>query len=299
MSDLFKEHTQYSLGSLAKRIKAYKTGNYFDLGPFFKNNEEAPVFPGDLVLVVGDSGAGKTAFMQNICLQSEMPTMYVSPEVSPALMMRRNMQILSGENKWYIYDHYRDVAKGYKEQLNKFYTIGYGINQDTIEEEYKKACEQINVKHIVLDHMKIMDFDFREIRGNLENFVVDLKKFAVNNDVIIWMVSQVTKNASSKNFYKTKSKEIQITDAAEASGLYQIANVGMTISLPNGKNNPARVVSVKKGRDIDASKFERIPFIQDRRNFRYIPNNDLHEKRQEYVNDIAQRQQKTTMFERT
>ena len=294
MSRLLK-HAQFSLSSLAKRIKAYEEGNYLDLDILFQKGEEAPIFPGDIVLIVGDSGSGKTALMQNITLQSDLPTIYVSPEVSPSLMMRRNMQILSNKPKYYIHANYKELASEYKNELNNFYTLGHGINENTLIDEYEQAMQQINVEQIVLDHMKIMDLDFHQIRGSLENLAVALKKFAVKHQVIIWMVSQIPKGATKQNFYKGKNREIELTDAAEASGLYQIADVGVTISLPNGINNASRVLSIKKGRDMNASAFQRVPFIQNQKSFRYERTNKQSENRRDYVNEVAS-QQSNTMF---
>jgi energy-coupling factor transporter ATP-binding protein EcfA2 len=70
-------------------------------------NGDFTFFPGEFVVLTGDTGLGKSALMQGLVLQAkDQPTLYLSTEVDEYLMYRRFIQIAHGWTKEQVYDHY-------------------------------------------------------------------------------------------------------------------------------------------------------------------------------------------------
>lgn len=257
---------------------------------------DAKIFFGDICGLVAPSGGGKTAFAQNIVLWSGLDTLYVSPEVAAWQFNRRNIQILSGLGKKQIMKKPEYYWEQYKRNLDKVFCLEQPVshkNLNDIVKQIMEICPKLDIHQVVFDHMKLMDWDSSEMRTAMEEFCRHIKPWAVNNDMIVWLINQVPKSAV-KTFGSKKPKKIDITDTAEASGIYQISDVGISINTPMGINNPARKISVDKGRDMDAYYLQDLTFRQNKINFRFQPST-MGELRTEAEAQRANRRSSSTI----
>jgi tRNA A37 threonylcarbamoyladenosine biosynthesis protein TsaE len=250
-----KRHTRRALERSQEWMRRVRSGEYVNLAGFLGSQGDLKLMYGDVMLLVGPSGANKTTFMQNLVNYSRLPTLYISPEVYAPLFYRRQLQIITGMNKYEVLANLDELFEVYHEELDKIYLIERGINYDTLVSELVTISSEIQPKIIILDHMKLMSVG-GDVRNGLETLARQLKEFATENDIIVCMVSQVPKSAMMSVPGKGP-RRLEIYDAAEASGLYQICDIGVVINIAS-KYSPIRDISVDKARDADASMFQRI-----------------------------------------
>lgn len=266
------ERTLQAAKSIEHRQNQIRRGHYLDLAKYFGRVADLKMFDGDILLLVGGSGANKTTIMQNIIHQTSGNTLYISPEVYDHLFYRRQLQIITGYDKQYIMEHYKTLFEQYHEQLDRIHLHCTGVNEQSLERLIADLFMQMPINNIVLDHMKLMDLK-GDFTRRVEEFVAWLKPWASSLNIKVFMVSQVPKSAMTPNYTTGKSKELEIYDAAGASGLYQISDLAMTINAPSGINEPIRYVSFGKARDGEAYKVVGVPMRVDPVNMRMLPMN--------------------------
>jgi hypothetical protein len=264
------ERTLQAAKSIEHRLSQIKRGHYLDLAKYFGRVADLKMFDGDILLLVGGSGANKTTIMQNIIHHTPGNTLYISPEVYDHLFYRRQLQIITGHNKQFVMDNYKDLFSQYHHELDKIHLHCSGINEHSLEQLMSDLFMHMPINNVVLDHMKLMDLK-GDFTRRAEEFVAWLKPWASSLNIKVFMVSQVPKSAMSPNFTTGKHKELEIYDAAGASGLYQISDLAMTINAPSGINEPVRYVSFGKARDGEAYKVVGVPMRVDPISMRMIP----------------------------
>jgi hypothetical protein len=265
------ERTALAAKSLEHRLKQVQKKKYFDLAAFFgRPNADLKMFDGDILLLVGGSGANKTTIMQNMVHELGEPTLYVSPEVYDHLFYRRQLQIITGLSKHEVLSNYKYLFQEYHKELDLVHLMCKGINEVSLQETLADLSLTMGIKNIVLDHMKLMDLQ-GDFTRRAEEFVAWLKPFASARGIKVFMVSQVPKSAMMPNYSTGKTRELEIYDAAGASGLYQIADIAMTINAPTGINEPIRYVSFGKARDGEAYKVTGVPMKLEVNSMRMVP----------------------------
>lgn len=265
------ERTIRAAKSIETRLKQVQSKKYLDLAAFFgRPNADLKMFDGDILLLVGGSGANKTTIMQNIIHYTNEPTLYVSPEVYDHLFYRRQLQIITGMSKHAVLSNYKYLFDEYSKQLDLIHLVCNGLNEISLQETLADVSMTMGIKNIVLDHMKLMDLQ-GDFTRRAEEFVAWLKPFASSRGIKVFMVSQVPKSAMMPNYSTGKTRDLEIYDAAGASGLYQIADLAMTINAPTGINEPIRYVSFGKARDGEAYKVVGVPLKLDVESMRMIP----------------------------
>lgn len=264
------ERTLQAAKSIEHRLNQIRRGHYLDLAKYFGRNADLKMFDGDILLLVGGSGANKTTIMQNIIHQTTGNTLYISPEVYDHLFYRRQLQIITGHNKQHVMDNYKTLFEQYHHELDKIHLHCSGVSEHSLEQLVADLYMHMPVNNIVLDHMKLMDLK-GDFTRRAEEFVAWLKPWASALNIKVFMVSQVPKSAMTPNYTTGKSKELEIYDAAGASGLYQISDLAMTINAPSGINEPIRYVSFGKARDGEAYKVVGVPMRVDPISMRMLP----------------------------
>lgn len=284
------ERTISAAKSIEHRLKQVQQKKYFDLAAFFgRPSADLKMFDGDILLLVGGSGSNKTTMMQNMINTLTEPTLYVSPEVYDHLFYRRQLQIITGLSKHYVLSNYKYLFEEYHKQLDLIHLVCRGLNEITLQETLADLSMTMGIKNIVLDHMKLMDLQ-GDFTRRAEEFVAWLKPFASTRGIKVFMVSQVPKSAMMPNYSTGKTRDLEIYDAAGASGLYQIADIAMTINAPTGINEPIRYVSFGKARDGEAYKVTGVPLRLEVDSMRMIPlrpeeESKLRQDRVERINE--------------
>jgi len=264
-----------SLQNMKRRAAQIESGDYIDVAELLcRPNNDAKAFRGDVWGIVAPSGGGKTAWAVQMAVYAavkrNMSTLYISPEVADYNLHRRALQMIEKAGKYHVIQRAEHLYKKHENVLEKIHVHMKPENHNTLEQLLMDAAalhaERFDI--LIIDHMKLMKWE-GEMRSGMEEFCGFVKHFAEKNNLVIWLVNQVPKSAMSK--YGNVVKKIEYTDVSEASGIYQISDGGIVINTPYGPNNPARKISIGKGRDLSAQDFQDLPFRQNPNNFLFEP----------------------------
>ena len=237
---------------LESRLETDFSGRTIDLAKLFGvEDKDATIYPGELVTIFGSTGANKTALAQYIVLgynaeedeiqkDQQIPTLFLSLELSGFVMHRRNLQIVSGASKDEVVKNYKDLYRYHKEELSHIIMQSVSPTVQQIQEKIK----QLQPKCVVIDYIDLVDVPFNK-RGEYEklNYIShSLSNIAVNDDIIIIQISQVSRDYSRN----------QIMDLYAAKGSGAIENASRKVIGITGSSESAdKTMSIYKNSDGD------------------------------------------------
>ena len=212
---------------------------------------DATIYPGELVTVFGPTGSNKTTFAENITLGVDMvnniinpdwqiPTLFLSLELSGWYMHRRHLQIVAGITKEEVNKNPQDVYHRHKELLNHMViqTIAPTL------EQIQKKIRELSPAVVVVDYIDLIETP-KNIRGEYEQIKYishNLSNMAVNMDVIIIQVSQVSREYSRND----------VLDLYAGKGSGAIENASRkVIGLHGQANSDEKVIKLLKNTDGD------------------------------------------------
>ena len=190
---------------LIERLTTDFTGKSYNFGKALGINVDCLFYPGDLVTIFGPTGSSKTTLAHNIALgynhkedtidtSLQIPTLYLSLELSAWYMHRRSLQIASGQSKEQICANYGDVYSKYKDSLGHLSLQTVAPTLETIQTKVTELQPAL----VVVDYIDLVDTP-PHIRGEYEQIKYishGLSQLAVQNDIIIIQVSQVSREYS-------------------------------------------------------------------------------------------------------
>ena len=229
MKELEGEYIKFLFSSNASII------NLKDYYPIPTNYK---IYPGEFVLIIGDTGIGKTAFIQNICVKNVMPTLYLSLEVGGHLLFRRFLQIKHGLTKDSLYEYYTENGPGkIVEGLEHIQCQFANPKLDSLE----KLITSSNAKVVVIDTLDgiIIPYAKDSVMSN-EKIANTMKELAQKHNLIIFGVHHISKSASY-------SGKLTIHSGKGSSSLEQKAD--KLLSIEGDKETSPRTVSSLKARD--------------------------------------------------
>ena len=242
---------------LASRLETDFSGRVIDLAKLFGvEDKDATIYPGELVTIFGSTGANKTALAQNIVLgynaeddeikrEAQVPTLFLSLELSGFVMHRRNLQIVSGTSKDEVVKNYQKLYEYHKEELSHIIMQSVSPTIQQIQEKIK----QLQPKCVVIDYIDLVDVPYNK-RGEYEklNYIShSLSNIAVNDDIIIIQISQVSRDYSRN----------QIMDLYAAKGSGAIENASRKVIGITGSSETAdKKMSIYKNSDGDLFEVE-------------------------------------------
>ena len=147
---------------------------------------DATIYPGELVTIFGPTGSNKTTFAENITLGVDMvnnivnpdwqiPTLFLSLELSGWYMHRRHLQIVAGITKEEVNKNPQDIFHRYKELLGH---MAIQTVAPTLEQIQKKIRE-LSPAVVVVDYIDLIETP-RNIRGEYEHIICQIWQ-------LIWM----------------------------------------------------------------------------------------------------------------
>ena len=210
---------------------------------------DTKIYPGELVTIFGPTGSSKTALAQNIALgidfqndtviqSCQIPTLFLSLELADWVLHRRNLQIISGEDKETVEDNYEELYEEHRESLSHLVVqmVPPTINQ--IQEKIR----ELKPAMVIVDYIDLVDTP-SNVRGEYEQVKYishSLSSMAVNNDVIIIQISQVSRDYSRN----------EILDLYAGKGSGAIENASRKVIGLNGQaNSNAKHLEMYKNTD--------------------------------------------------
>lgn len=178
---------------------------------------------GDLVVLTGISGEGKTTLAQNITVNmtsNMIPCLWFSYEVM-LCNLKAKFEIIAEQKNRQILDIPVFVPKRN--------TSG---NIEWIKEKIIESQKEINIKAVFIDHIdfisptKLQSSDQK--RMILKEICTELKNLAIDLKINIFLIAHVK---------KVQGREVEMQDIAESSGVYQLADYVFAISRLRTKEN--------------------------------------------------------------
>lgn len=234
---------------LHERLNTDFSGKTIDLGRALGINKESVIYPGELVTIFGPTGSNKTTFAQNIALgvdfvndrivkDWQIPTLFLSLELSSWYMHRRHLQIVSGVTKQEANDNYTELYKKHEEEMSHLMVQTVSPTLDKIVEKVRELEPSL----VIVDYIDLVDTP-HNIRGEYEKIKYishGLSSMAVNNDMIVIQVSQVSREYSRN----------EVLDLYAGKGSGAIENASRKVIGLNGQSNSAtRAVTLFKNTD--------------------------------------------------
>tara|TARA_Y100001938_G_C7976214_1_gene371882 strand:- start:34 stop:915 length:882 start_codon:yes stop_codon:yes gene_type:complete len=190
--------------SLEERMSANFNGKLLKLGKLLglPDDVDCDIYPGELVTIFGATGSSKTTLAQNLALgydvendiiepTLQIPTLFLSLELSEWYMHRRHLQIISDKSKNQINNNYKELWDFHKNELNHLNVTTVSPNVDQIAEMIRKT----DPKLVIIDYIDLVEPP-SHIRGEYETIKYishRLSSMAVNMDLIIVQISQVSR----------------------------------------------------------------------------------------------------------
>ena len=236
-------------GELHERLTTDFSGKTIDLGRCLGISKESVIYPGELVTIFGPTGSNKTTFAQNLALgvdfvnnrivkEWQIPTLFLSLELSSWYMHRRHLQIVSGVSKQEANDNYEELYKENEDRLSHLMVQTISPTLDKIQEKVRELEPSL----VIVDYIDLVDTPMA-YRGEYEKIKYishGLSNMAVNNDMIVIQISQVSREYSRN----------EVLDLYAGKGSGAIENASRKVIGLNGQSDSAtRAVRLFKNTD--------------------------------------------------
>ena len=220
-----------------ERLTTNFKGRTIPLAEMFGLDEyDTQIYPGELVTIFGPTGSNKTTLAQNLALGVDfkndkinpawqIPTLFLSLELSAWYMHRRHLQIISGLSKEEVNRDYKEIYKKHADELRHLQIQTVSPTLNSIQDKIK----QLNPSVVIVDYIDLVETP-RDVKGEYEQIKFishSLSNLAVNLDVIIIQISQVSREYSRND----------ILDLYAGKGSGAIENASRKVIGLNGQAN--------------------------------------------------------------
>jgi hypothetical protein len=198
-----------------------------DIGAMY--GQKFPIFPGEVVILQAPPKSMKTMLLQNWVNYWKKPTYFMEMEMSPRQIWSRFVMIEKGWKEEEIAEHYRAMRNGITKNFS-WLTVDYG---SCYPAELQKRIAMLPYKPeiIVVDHMGLLRSQQRDNNMKVEEASQGLMELAVQNNIIVFAVSEITKQAFHEGM-----------NMASAKGSFRIAyNANKLISINPIKDEKGQI----------------------------------------------------------
>lgn len=201
--------------------------------------EIRPLVPGELVSVLAGTGCGKTMLLQNIAINTRLPTLLFEVELPSSLSFER-FAAMATENSG------SEVEKMYKEKKTANWKVSGKLNHITCVHRSKLTTEDIHriitkaelktsVRPVLVlvDYIQLVQAKGESRYERVSGVAEQLKVVAKETNTIIVMASQIGRGATGE------SKEVTLTDAKESGSIENSS--GLVIGAWRDGDDPDRM----------------------------------------------------------
>ena len=248
-----------------ERLTTNFEGRAIPLSDMFGLHEyDTQIYPGELVTIFGPTGSNKTTLAQNLALgvdfkndkinpRWQIPTLFLSLELSAWYMHRRHLQIVSGLSKEEVNANFKEVYKKYGDQLRHLQIQTISPTMSSIQDKIK----ELNPAVVIVDYIDLVETP-KNVKGEYEQIKFishSLSNLAVNLDVVIIQISQVSREYSRN----------EVLDLYAGKGSGAIENASRKVIGLNGQAN-SNVKHIHMYKNTDGELFD--VEVEWRENFR-------------------------------
>ena len=204
-------------------------------------------YPGELITIFGPTGSSKTTLAHNIALgynhkdnnideSQQLSTLYLSLELSDWYMHRRSLQIINDVDKVEASNDYENL---YKRSADQLAHLSVQTVSPTIEQIRERILE-LQPSLVVVDYIDLVETPKYSEYDQIKFISHSLSSMAVQQDIIIIQVSQVSRDYSRN----------EVLDLYAGKGSGAIENASRKVIGLNGQaNSTKKTVSIFKNTD--------------------------------------------------
>ena len=241
-------------GELHERLTTDFSGKTIDLGRALGIDKESIIYPGELVTIFGPTGSNKTTFAQNLALgydfnnnrievNWQIPTLFLSLELSSWYMHRRHLQIISEEDKETVNKNYDELYEKHKDKLEHIMVQTISPTLDKISEKVRELQPSL----VIVDYIDLVDtpVNYRGEYEKIKYISHGLSNMAVNMDLIVIQISQVSREYSRN----------EVLDLYAGKGSGAIENASRKVIGLNGQSD-SKIRAVRLFKNTDGELFD-------------------------------------------
>lgn len=255
-SDMAASYKQY--------LKTVGNGRMLNLADIYKMSKDYKFLPGEYITVIGDSGIGKTAWVQNLAVAwKDCKILYLSLEVHEALLFRRFLQIAHGLKKEEVDEL---LANSSDAIIAKMIEAIKHINVATVAPTLPTIEKMINEERadlVIIDVIDALDVEASNETEMTRIIARELKRIANATSSIIIGIHHISKSAAIDE--NGKARQLNMHSAKGSSSIEQKGDKMIGIEA---QGDTIRTVSSLKARD--EPPFRNLPFKYDVDTFRFV-----------------------------
>lgn len=210
-----------------------------NLKEIFNLDNDYFIYPGELVIVWGDTGIGKSTFVYNLGVKCKKNTLINSTEMDYKEIHPRLVQMAHGLTE-------SQLASLYKDGVSLASEIGHISFTETIftVDNLKKSIIEYQPEIVIVDTMEDLYVE-NYYKDPLDTIAKELKQMAIELKVIVIAIHHISKHAAIDEM--GKSKALTVHSGKGASAVEQKAD--KVIGIEGDRDNPYRTVRTLKSRN--------------------------------------------------
>jgi DNA repair protein RadA/Sms len=211
-------------------------GAVLDINDIYNIGQPFKIYPGAYITIMGDTGLGKTAFIQNLMVKWRLPSLLFSLENSEQLMYRRFVQIKHGMTKEEVFEYYKYNDNHLSDDLSHVRIV----TVKPLIQSIKDLLPTSGAKLVVIDTIDCIEVPFKNDMDKLRVIPTELSFMAQQYGLIIIGVSHISKQAS-------RGGAMDVHSTAGPATIEQRSD--KVISIEGDRAHSYRIIKSQKARD--------------------------------------------------
>lgn len=210
-----------------------------------------PLVPGDLVVVIADTGVGKSAFLQNMVVEAApLPTLFFELELPGSLMFERFISIERRIGGVEIERRYREGETGMwrgAPKLSHFLICDLpNVGPDEIEKIIQKADLRLGTKPalVVVDYMQLLSGKGGSRYERASYAAERLKQIAKATNTIVVVASQMHRPPRDETGEERSAKP-SLHSAKDSGSIENSAGLVLGLHRPRGTTSELQLSVLK------------------------------------------------------
>ena len=194
--------------------------------------------PGELIIVLGNTGMGKTAWVQNIAVDTDARILWLSLEMPVDLMYRRFIQIAKGKTKKEVEAHYETTDNTWSKSIEHITCLTIPPKIDQI----RRLVAEVEPAMLIvdtIDGIRVSKY-IHDSMFKIDEIINETREIATSQQIIVLGISHTTKGDS-------RLSELDEHSGKHSSSIAQKADT--VIAVEGVRNSITRMIRSKKTRD--------------------------------------------------
>ena len=234
-----KSQTTMQAIDMEKELVDFYTKEHKPLNLGALYGQDFPIYPGEVVILQAPPASMKTMLLQNWMVAFKRPTYFIEMEMSPRQIWSRFVQIEKNWSEEQLANHYKSFQNGMEKDF-EWLTVDYAPPM-AVELDKRISMLARKPEILVVDHLGLFKSSQRDSNMKAEEASQALLEAAVKHNIIVFAVSEISKQAYKEGM-----------DIASSKGSFRVAY------------NANKVLSLKAWRDPDTGLVRELTIISDK-----------------------------------